>query len=37
MVQPTTGQRRLLYGLFAIAIFMTILGIVVIWFLSGGA
>jgi hypothetical protein len=37
MAQPTTGQRRLLYGLFAIAILMTILGIAVIWFLSGGA
>lgn len=37
MAQPTSGQRRLMFGLFAIAILMTILGIVVIWFLSGGA
>ena len=37
MARSTPGQRRLLFGLFAFAIFMTILGIVVIWFLSGGA
>lgn len=37
MAQPTSGQRRLLYGLFAIAILVAILGFVVIWFLSGGA
>jgi hypothetical protein len=37
MAQPTSGQRRLMFGLFAFAILMTVLGIVVIWFLSGGA
>jgi hypothetical protein len=37
MAQPTSGQRRLLYGLFAIAILVAILGIVVVWFLSSGA
>lgn len=37
MAQPTAGQRRLLYGLFAVAILVAILGIVVVWFLSGGA
>jgi hypothetical protein len=36
MAQPTSGQRRLLYGLFAIAILITVLGIVVVWFLSSG-
>lgn len=36
MAQPTSGQRRLMYGLFAFAVFMTLLGIAVIWFLSGG-
>ena len=35
MAEATRGQKRLLFGLFAFAIVMTLLGIVVIWFLSG--
>ncbi len=36
MAKPTRGQRRLLYGLFAVAILVTILGIVAVWALSYG-
>jgi hypothetical protein len=35
MAEATKGQKRLMMGLFAFAIVMTILGIAVIWFLSG--
>lgn len=36
MASPTKGQRRLMYGLFAVAILMTLLGIAAIWFLGNG-
>jgi hypothetical protein len=35
MAEATKGQKRLMVGLFAFAVVMTILGIAVIWFLSG--
>jgi hypothetical protein len=35
MADATAGQKRLMLGLFVFAILMTVLGIVVIWFLSG--
>jgi hypothetical protein len=35
MAEATKGQKRLIIGLFAFAVVMTILGIAVIWFLSG--
>jgi hypothetical protein len=35
MADATKGQKRLMIGLFAFAVVMTVLGIVVIWFLSG--
>jgi hypothetical protein len=35
MAEATSGQKRLMLGLFAFAILMTVLGIAVIWFLSG--
>ncbi len=35
MAEATKGQKRLMIGLFAFAIVMTLLGIAVIWFLSG--
>jgi hypothetical protein len=35
MAEATKGQKRLMMGLFAVAVLMTILGIAVIWFLSG--
>ncbi|ELZ86083.1 hypothetical protein C453_09708 [Haloferax elongans ATCC BAA-1513] len=35
MAQPTSGQQRLMFVLFAVATLIFILGIVVIGFLSG--
>lgn len=35
MAEATKGQKRLMMGLFAFALVMTLLGIAVIWFLSG--
>jgi hypothetical protein len=35
MAEPTSGQRRLLYGLFLFAFLVFVLGIVVVLFLSG--
>ncbi len=35
MAEATKGQKRLMVGLFTFAVVMTILGIAVIWFLSG--
>lgn len=35
MADASPTQKRLMIGLFAIAIFMTLLGIAVIWFLAG--
>ncbi|SDQ42995.1 hypothetical protein SAMN05216278_1485 [Halopelagius longus] len=35
MAEPTTGQRRLLYGLFVFAFVVFVLGVVAILFLSG--
>jgi hypothetical protein len=35
MADATAGQKRLMFGLFAVAITMTLLGIAVIWVLSG--
>jgi hypothetical protein len=34
MAEATTGQKRLMIGLFAVAISITLLGIAVIWVLS---
>ncbi len=35
MAEATRGQKRLMIGLFVFAILMTVLGIAVIWVLSG--
>ncbi|ELZ98967.1 hypothetical protein C440_01385 [Haloferax mucosum ATCC BAA-1512] len=35
MAQPTSGQRRLMFVLFAVATLVFLLGIVVIGYLSG--
>ena len=35
MAKPTRGQRKLMYGLFAVALLMTLLGIVAVVVLSG--
>lgn len=35
MADATAGQKRLMLGLFVFAILMTVLGIAIIWFLSG--
>jgi hypothetical protein len=34
MAEATTAQKRLMVGLFAVAISITLLGIAVIWVLS---
>lgn len=36
MAEPTKGQRRLMYGLFALAILVAVLGFVAIWALAYG-
>jgi hypothetical protein len=36
MAKPTKGQRRLMYGLFAVAALVTLLGIAAIWALTYG-
>ena len=35
MAKPTAGQRRLMYGLFAVAMLITLLGILAVVVLSG--
>jgi hypothetical protein len=36
MAKPTNRQRLLVFGLFVFAIFLTLFGIAVVWFLSTG-
>ena len=35
MAEPTAGQRKLLYGLFALALLIAVLGFVAVAVLSG--
>jgi len=36
MAEATKGQKRLLIGLFVVALSIAIAGFVVVWFLVGG-
>jgi Tfp pilus assembly protein PilN len=36
MARPTKGQRRLMYGLFGVAVLVTLLGIAAVWALTYG-